>query len=330
MGWQKYIAVAAALWFGQVLYTTFTSPVWLPLKFASLTGNRIYFVHELHRFYDSVVRIAPNEVDISSLAGFREIHRTGSQFLKSKWSEKFLFLKKPGLRRVWELVIREKVQLAVSQILQDLKVDGKPDLLKWWMFLGTDVSRHLMFRVSFDMLHFGKKIHHIHVLESATKGSGVRAEFPLLAWPLLPYTSFFLPDYRMTGNASFSIFAGMVQESEKNGSIITDEDMASEAGSLIVAGVDTTAANLTCLIWAEVRLPLLNAVIMEALRLYGAAPRGLPRDTPEGGAMGENNYADAESFNVDPWLATGTDASEVAKKAFTFGAGRVRLGLTAT
>ncbi|KAF5865449.1 hypothetical protein ETB97_003707 [Aspergillus alliaceus] len=107
---------------------------------------------------------------------------------------------KSELRRVWELVIREKVQLAVSQILQDLKVDGKPDLLKWWMFLATD---------------------------------------------------------RMTGNASFSIFAGMVQESEKSGSIITDEDMASEAGSLIVAGVDTTAANLTCLIWAVLPQPKL-------------------------------------------------------------------------
>lgn len=112
------------------------------------------------------------------------------------WTQLFArpFLKSE-LRRVWEPGVWEKVQLAVSQILQDLKVDGKPDLFKWWMFLATDVSGHLMFGESFDMLHFSKKIHHIHVLESATKGSGIRAELPLLAWHLSPYTSFFLPDY---------------------------------------------------------------------------------------------------------------------------------------
>lgn len=36
--------------------------------------------------------------------------------------------------------------------------------------------------------------------------------------------------------------------------------------------------------------PLLNAVIMEALRLYGAAPGGLPRDTPESGAMSSGYF----------------------------------------
>jgi cytochrome P450 len=63
---------------------------------------------------------------------------------------------KSELRRIWEPVVKEKVHLAVSKIRHDLKVDGKSDLLKWWTFLATDVSGHLMFGESFDMLRFGK------------------------------------------------------------------------------------------------------------------------------------------------------------------------------
>ncbi|KAJ9165730.1 Cytochrome P450 [Coniochaeta hoffmannii] len=90
---------------------------------------------------------------------------------------------------------------------------------------------------------------------------------------------------------------------------LTDMSIRLEAGNLIVAGSDTTAITLTYLVWtvlkrpdlqrrveaelgaldpafgdAELeRLPLLNAVIEEVLRLYGAAPGALPRTVPPGG-----------------------------------------------
>lgn len=90
------------------------------------------------------------------------------------------------------------------------------------------------------------------------------------------------------------------------------QEISAEASNLIVAGSDTTAVSLTYLLWSIYRpqhrlikqkllaeiaplptdaplsklgqLTYLNAVINESLRLYGAAPGGLPRICPPGGA----------------------------------------------
>lgn len=88
------------------------------------------------------------------------------------------------------------------------------------------------------------------------------------------------------------------------------DELLSEAQSYIVAGSDTTANTLTYLTWSICRnpdirsklvqelrtlppdfedaqlhdLPYLNNVINESLRLYSAAPNGLPRVVPPGGA----------------------------------------------
>lgn len=107
---------------------------------------------------------------------------------------------------------------------------------------------------------------------------------------------------------SRNIFATIIAEAEK-GEKIDDTDVVLEATALTVAGSDTTAISLTYLVWAVLsnpeiqrrlegevaslpetfddgqleQLPFLNAVIEETLRLYGAAPGGLPRMVPAGG-----------------------------------------------
>lgn len=108
-----------------------------------------------------------------------------------------------------------------------------------------------------------------------------------------------------------NIFAAIINEAEKGGhEQLTDLDVQLEAGNFIVAGSDTTRITLTYLVWAILKrpelqhtvedevaplsdnltdaeleeLPLLNACIEGTLRLYGAAPGGLPRTVPAGGA----------------------------------------------
>ncbi|KAL4793708.1 cytochrome P450 [Aspergillus venezuelensis] len=314
---------------------------------------------------------------------------------------------KSSLRNEWEGVVRDKVRRVVGRMKGEISSqqpghEGRCDILKWWTFLATDVAGHLMFGEDFGMVELGVKNEYIQVLESTMKGSGINAELPLLGFigrylPIQALQTMFraneyLTTYgrRAVTNAkanSYSnrnIFSGMIYASEKSrgtgNESLTDLDVATEAGNLIVAGSDTTAVTLTYLIWSVLSrpslqrdleeeasaldadyddakletLPLLNAVIKETLRLYGAAPGSLPRSVPEGGATlggyfipegmtvstqswtihrNENIFPDPEDFDVSRWMKTDTNtnpgASGLANLAFSpFGAGaRVCLGI---
>ncbi|KAJ9102985.1 hypothetical protein QFC19_004542 [Naganishia cerealis] len=114
-------------------------------------------------------------------------------------------------------------------------------------------------------------------------------------------------DMEKNGGCRRTLFTNMAEGA------IDDKTIAREAQNLIIAGTDTTSVTLTYLVWAvashpkikeallhELRnnihndtfgatdteaLPDLQALIQETLRLYGAAPGGLPRTTPSGGRV---------------------------------------------
>lgn len=146
---------------------------------------------------------------------------------------------------------------------------------------------------------------------------------------------------------------------------LTMGEILNNARSYIIAGSDTTSNTLTYLIWSVCRdpdikkqlleelnmlsedftdrdlkaLPYMNRVIDETLRLYSAAPGGLPRSVPEGGATfgkhwlpggtvvltqayslhrNEEAFPDAEKFDPSRW----ENPTQAMKEAYMpFGGG---------
>lgn len=113
--------------------------------------------------------------------------------------------------------------------------------------------------------------------------------------------------YNKESETPRTLFSKIYQAS--NDDTLTLKEMRDNAQSYIVGGSDTTSSTLTYLVWAVCRhpgvqkrlveevkglpgdfcfehvrkLPYLNQVLQETLRLYGAVPAHLPREVPAGG-----------------------------------------------
>ncbi len=153
----------------------------LPLKLHVIRGRRVQYVHHLHQIYGSVVRIAPNEVDVTDLHGYHAIHKIGNGFCKSQWYPRFRtaytdqdvfsetslskhavrrkLLSRPfsksNLKQNWAQLVNERAQLAVRSIKSKAEV-GVCDVFEWWTFYTVDVIGKISFGESFGMLELGK------------------------------------------------------------------------------------------------------------------------------------------------------------------------------
>lgn len=141
----------------------------------------MYYLHDLHQRYGPYVRISPHEVAVNDQAGFAEIHRFGTDFVKSPWYEEITQTKeRPGIfvmsnpgmhaarRRLfarpfsrtfllqhWQDTVRDMVRLVVSKIRQQA-LQGEVDVMQWWTFFSMDVSGRLMYGHSFENLERGE------------------------------------------------------------------------------------------------------------------------------------------------------------------------------
>lgn len=143
-------------------------------------GQRIFYIDAMHQKYGPIVRISPNEVAVSEVAAFKQIHGVSTKYIKDIWYEKLtnfprlsvftmrnlkehgqrrrLFARgfsKTYLREHWEPTVQEKALLAVEKIKSDA-VTGTADVMKWWTFMATDIVGVLGFGESFGMLELGQ------------------------------------------------------------------------------------------------------------------------------------------------------------------------------
>jgi cytochrome P450 len=157
-------------------HTIFTG---LVLRKHTLKGERLHYVHRLHKTYGPVVRISSSEVDIADPGGFHEIHKIGSGFVKGPWYQKFRSggvncftatdpkvharkrkalarpFSKSSLRENWESAVMKTARNTVAQIQSEAE-QGNADVLKWWTFMTTDIIGQLSFGESFGMVDSGK------------------------------------------------------------------------------------------------------------------------------------------------------------------------------
>ncbi|RMY93361.1 hypothetical protein D0862_09231 [Hortaea werneckii] len=297
------------------------------LRLAVVGGRRIHYVHALHKKYGPYVRISPNEIAVNDPKGFKQIHGIGSGFTKAEWYLHLVDVDRPGvfamtdqrahaarrkmfarpfskthLREHWEGTVREKVDLALSRMQDELRTAGIVDVLKWWTLMAKDVCSTLMFGDCFHTLESGEVNEYIRTLTRTLLGQGIGAELPLVRTigKMLPLQAakelFRNNDYLMNhGMAAVNnmksqqggknIFTNIMVEAEK-GEKLQDLDVQVEATGLLVADLEAEVDKLPRGYQeADLEpLPLLNGVIEETLRLYGAAPGMLPRAVPPAGA----------------------------------------------
>ncbi|KAM0419156.1 hypothetical protein ACHAPD_002707 [Fusarium lateritium] len=227
----------------------------------------------------------------------------------------------------WEPEIRQKTSLAVQKIKQDALGAGA-DVFKWWTLMATDVIAHLSFGESFHMLEQGKlaminsgirtELSWIYPFLKFIPSQGLKT---LLNADNVVYDHGTVAVRNMQsagdGLSRANLFSQMVAEADgQEKTTLTASGVQAEAGNLIIAGSDTTAVTLTYLVWAIIKqpqlqaqleaevcslsdeltfdelknAPILNSIIDETLRLYGAAPGALPRVVPSKGATLAGHY----------------------------------------
>ncbi|RAK80786.1 cytochrome P450 [Aspergillus fijiensis CBS 313.89] len=180
---------------------------WTSAVFAyyCVRGEVAQYVHSLHRKYGPVVRVTPTEVDICDTSAVKQIHKTGSAFLKSQWyvdltprerqstfstvDPKFhaahrRLLSSPisdaALMTHFEPLIRARVGQAIDGLDQDMAATGAGDVYKWMLFMATDIIGEMSFGESFRMLDSGKKSQYSNDLERIALTGIIRTTFPTM------------------------------------------------------------------------------------------------------------------------------------------------------
>lgn len=173
-------------------------------KYQTIASTKPVWIQGLHEKYGSIVRFAPNEVDVSDIESAHRVHSVKDSLRKSHFYSDFLpssenlfnvrnmevyrrrrRLHAPSMTdtnlRQFLPQITQKVNMAVERIVEEMRGPrGVGDVNKWFLFMATDVVSELTFGESLHMLELGQKTQFVHDLEKQGAHGGLRTELPFL------------------------------------------------------------------------------------------------------------------------------------------------------
>ncbi|KAF9770483.1 hypothetical protein IL306_011974 [Fusarium sp. DS 682] len=247
------------------------------LKYHWLRGTRAQYVHSLHQCYGPIVRVGPNEVDISDMAAVKEIHSVKNGYRKAPFYQNLvpgttnLFnaldvefhcrhrrllsspLSESSLKSV-EPTVDSYVKTAIMSMEQEMEKRGSADVAKFWLFMATDIIKN----------------QYIEDLEGLSAKGSIKSTFPTLVslatklpLPVFKETAAAvtrLRDYSTEAVARYkrnleidptavkpTLFKKLFEAGEEG---LSDDEIRAEAQAYIVAGSDTTATTLTYLVYS--------------------------------------------------------------------------------
>ncbi|KAK5992938.1 Cytochrome P450 monooxygenase orf2 [Cladobotryum mycophilum] len=180
-------------------YSRWTS---LVLDFHFLCGTKGYYIHDLHVKYGPIVRIAPNDIDVTDLEAVKTIYNHKNPFQKSQFYRRLATTGQQSLftttnaefhRRHRRLLagpmsesslkstiprVDAHVKLAIEKIGEEMRTRGAADMFKWWLFMATDIIGTLTFGDSFHMLDLSHKNEYSINLEQVARIGAIRGTFP--------------------------------------------------------------------------------------------------------------------------------------------------------
>ncbi|KAI1756200.1 cytochrome P450 [Xylaria castorea] len=278
-------------------YTNWTDVIF---KINVLKGNGPIYVDQLHKQYGPVVRVGPNEVDVTDLTAVKKIHRVKAVFVKSDFYNGIPYGKENLVstqdiefhRRHRKLLsqpmsesslkamlpqIEDKIRLTIEQMGEEMKIRKAVDVFKWWMFMTTDNQVNT----------------YIKDIQSAGLIAGIGSQLKLLL-PIIYHIPFpglggslkALSD-RMSLYASTQItrlreemksadrdrpllLSKLVQGVTIEGESMSEVELRNEAETYIVAGSDTTSNTLTFLTWVLCRQPAIKDKLIKELQTLPA------------------------------------------------------------
>ncbi|KAI6019956.1 cytochrome P450 [Pisolithus orientalis] len=376
------------------------SDIWL--GWVSSLGHRSDVVHELHKKYGPLVRLAPNHVSVADPDTLQVVYAHGNGSLKSDFYDAFVSIQsvlefEPIARSYMVQLFQQWDRLYDSALKGNSGDDGEGgwygrDGMLWFDCLPLQVAvSHKDAMGSYGSEHECEVIH-IPAVQILNRRGEYSASMGVLPPHWRPYARL-LPWYRQ-GSEAVENLAGIavaavakrlttptdrvdllskLQEGrDDEGRPMGKEELTAEALTQLIAGSDTTS-NSSCAIsyyialhprvqeklqkeldeasgteddgvftYEQVkRLPYLEAVINEGLRVHSTSSLGLPRVAPEGGltikgvhfpqgtvlsvptytihrdtqAWGE----DADQFRPERWFERDHAAMQKAFNPFSYG-----------